>query len=347
MSGHATGIRSDSVTEWYLINVPGTVAPLRFDPIAGGRSNLTYVVTDVAGRRTVLRRPPMGHLLPSAHDMGREHRIIASLGRVGVPVPQALGLCTDETVNERPFYVMDFVDGTVLRDFDAGLSYPASLRAVASRSIADTLADLHAVDVDDAGLGDLGKREDYIARQLKRWHGQFHAGTIRTDGVPALIDAVHARLSAMTPPQRGVSIVHGDYRLDNTMLGPDGTVAAILDWELCTLGDPLADLGMLMTYWSESFDSFRPLGPSATEVTGFATRADLVDAYARRSGRDVSDLRYYQAFGHWKLACILDGVSSRYQAGAMGDDGADWQSFDSAVESLAANADALLGDATM
>lgn len=329
------GISAATLEAWYLAHVPGTVAPLGYELIAGGRSNLTFVVTDAVGRRTVLRRPPLGHLLPSAHDMAREHRIIAALGGAGVPVPPALGFCDDPAVNERPFYVMDFVAGSVLRDAQAGLAFDPALRPVASRSLAEALADLHAVDIDAAGLGDLGRREDYVARQLRRWHGQFHAATLRGDDVKALIDEVHGALVAAAPPQRGATIVHGDYRLDNTMLGADGRVAAILDWELCTLGDPLADVGILLTYWPEAADAFTPLGSSATQVEGFAGRDELVAVYARRSGRDVSDLPFYRAFASWRLACILDGVSSRYQAGAMGDDGFEWQTLDTTVVNLA------------
>jgi aminoglycoside phosphotransferase (APT) family kinase protein len=332
------GINKANVSAWYQQHLGSPEGPLQFELIAGGRSNLTYIVTDSQNTKTVLRRPPLGHLLPSAHDVGREHRIISALKHTAVPVPTALGFCNDPAVNDRPFYVMAFVDARVLRNAEDGAALQAELRPVVSQSIADTLADLHAVNVDGVGLGDLGKRDGYVARQLKRWHSQFHAGTVRDDRVKALVDAVHQQLTDAAPPQQGASIVHGDYRLDNTMIGHDGRVAAVLDWEICTLGDPLADLGMLMTYWPEASDPFTPLGDSATQVDGFATRQQLVDRYARRSSRDVSDLPFYQAFGSWKLACILDGVSSRYKAGSMGDDGFAWQGLDDTVESLTASA---------
>jgi aminoglycoside phosphotransferase (APT) family kinase protein len=317
------GIRPAEVTDWLAARVPALTPPLAFTPVVGGHSNLTYVVTDAAGTRWVLRRPPLGHVLATAHDMGREHRILAALGggRTPVPVPPVVGLSPDDTVNGAPFYVMDFVDGFVLRDAAAAtrdLDPPARRRA--GEQLADTLAAIHAVDVDAVGLGDLGRREDYIARQLRRWHRQWDA--TRVDGIPE-IDEVHARLSASIPPQQGAAIVHGDFRLDNCILGPDGTVRAVLDWELCTLGDPLADVGMTLVYWVEQGEDSALLPSDGTAAEGFPDRAAFCARYAEATGRDLSGIAWYAAFAYWRLACILAGVLDRYTAGAMGDQAGD------------------------
>jgi aminoglycoside phosphotransferase (APT) family kinase protein len=333
------GIDAANVTAWFEANVPGATGPLAFDLIAGGHSNLTYGVTDAGGRRYVLRRPPLGHVLATAHDMSREHKIISALGPTDVPVAPALGLCTDEAVNGAPFYVMDFVDGRVLRDAGAASAIPVEARRNASLSIADTLARIHAVDPDSVGLGDLGKKEGYIARQLKRWYGQFQQS--QTRDLPK-VDEVHAALAARIPDQGPATIVHGDYRLDNCMTDDDGTVIAVLDWEICTLGDPLADVGLLMVYWTEASDASPMLLTAPTTVEGFLSRKEVLDRYAEASGRDLSQIDFYIAFGYWKLACIVEGVYARYVGGAMGSDASGFEGFAIQVERCAeAAADAV------
>ena len=329
------GVDLAAVTAWFETHVSGVVPPLGFDLITGGRSNLTFRVSDAAGADWVLRRPPLGHVLATAHDMARGHRIISALADTAVPVPEAIGICTDPEVNGVPFYVMEYLDGLVLRDAWAAQAVDPKVRANAGLSIARTLAAIHAVDPDEVGLGDLGRKDGYIARQLNRWNGQFEKA--RTREVPE-VTAAFERLSAAIPDQMGATIVHGDYRLDNTMLHPDGEVMAVLDWEICTLGDPMADLGLLMVYWTEADDPFAALPGSATALEGFPTRAQLIDAYQEASGREVVGLDYYQAFGYWKLACILEGVFTRYKAGAMGDDGADADAFGAVVTMLAEGA---------
>ncbi|MGD0880086.1 MAG: phosphotransferase family protein [Acidimicrobiales bacterium] len=315
------GIDSRPVTEWLAANVAGSVPPYDFELIAGGRSNLTYRVTDGAGHTYALRRPPVSHVLATAHDMTREHTVISALQSTGVPVPRTLGLCTDTAVNGAPFYVMSFVEGHILRDEAASSRLAEPVRAHASDSLVDTLAALHAVDVDAVGLGQFARREGYIARQLKRWHGQFEQSTLDGRPGPAVIDRAWEVLSAKIPDQQGASIVHGDYRLDNTVLDDRGDVVAILDWEICTLGDPLADLGLLLVYWAEADDRDQAvLGVAPTALPGFATRDQLVARYAAASGRDVSAVPYYRAFGIWKLACILQGVYVRYAGGAAAGD---------------------------
>jgi len=310
------GVAVPTVTAWLEAQVAGATGPFHFDAIAGGHSNLTYRVTGADGTRYVLRRPPLGHRLASAHDMGREYRIIHGLERSNVPVAPALGFCDDDTVNDAPFYVMGFVDGHVLRDritTEAVLS-PAARRH-ASESLVDTMASIHAVDLDAVGLAGLGKHEGYIARQLKRWYGQWDAQ--KTRDLPA-VDQVHDELMRRIPEQGPATIVHGDYRLDNCMVGDDGTVVAVLDWEICTLGDPLADVGLLQVYWTGPNDLASAWNGSATTADGFLDRADLAARYAEVSGRDLSELPFYVSFAYWKLACILEGVYARYLGGALG-----------------------------
>jgi aminoglycoside phosphotransferase (APT) family kinase protein len=261
------GVDVPKVTTWFEEHIPGATAPLDFRLIAGGHSNLTFGVTDAAGHDYVLRRPPLGHVLATAHDMGREHRIISALGPTDVPVPPALGLCTDEAVNGAPFYVMGFVDGHVIRDVGAATTVlDEAGRRAAGESIVDVLARIPDVDVDAVGLGDLGKRDGYIARQLKRWYSQFQASNELTKRPVPLVHEIHDRLAASIPEQQGTAIVHGDYRLDNCMVGDDGRVVAVLDWEICTLGDPLADVGLLQVYWTEAGELPVPEGDVEVEV---------------------------------------------------------------------------------
>jgi aminoglycoside phosphotransferase (APT) family kinase protein len=308
------GINTPVVTQWLRDHVRYLAAPFAFQLVAGGHSNLTFQVTDAAGRKVVLRRPPISHVLSTAHDMGREYRIISALRDTPVPVPAALAYCDDDAVNGRPFYVMDFVDGYVLRDAaQTRAALDERTRQQAGEDLVDVLVALHQVHIDAVGLGTLARRDGYIERQLRRWHGQFQQSQqqAREAGVfsPApLIDEVHQELGRRVPAQAGAAIVHGDYRLDNTVLSAAGRVVAVLDWELCTLGDPLADVGTFLMYWA------RP----ATELPGFPAAAELAARYAAGSGRDLSDLPFYLAFAHWKLACIMAGVYVRYAAHAMG-----------------------------
>ena len=311
------GIFESSVTSWLDTSVDGAVGPYSWEIIAGGHSNLTFLVTDANGRRLVLRRPPLAHGLASAHDMAREHRIISALNRSSVPVPTTVGLCEDDRINGAPFYVMEYVDGHVVRDVEAAercLSEPARTRA--SESLADTLAAIHEVDLVSVGLNDLGRHEDYLARQLRRWYGQWEQQRTRD---LSLIDDVHAVLIANLPAQQAATIVHGDYRLDNTMVDDDGNVCAVLDWEICTLGDPLADIAMLAVYWTGPTDTQSAWESGATTAAGFWDRNQLIERYAQSSGRDLGNFDLYMAFANWKLACILEGVYARYLGGALGE----------------------------
>lgn len=332
---------SENVESWLVANIAGAVAPFRYTQIAGGHSNLTFKVDDAAGHSYVLRRPPLGHRLASAHDMGREHRIIAGLAHSAVPVAPALGLCTDENVNELPFYVMAFVDGHVVREkavAESLLGESGCRRA--SESIVDTMAAIHGVDLVAAGLNDLGKHEGYIARQLKRWHGNILEQ--RTRDLP-LVDSVYEELMKRIPEQGAATLVHGDYRLDNCMVDAQGNVIAVLDWEICTLGDPMADLGLLMVYWTGPTDDASAWSNPVNTAAGFMNRAELAERYARVSGRDISHLSFYEAFAFWKLACIIEGVYARYLGGALGQkDPAELEPFRLQVEGASQRAASIL-----
>ncbi|MGI8939402.1 MAG: phosphotransferase family protein [Iamia sp.] len=325
------GIDVDAVTAWMAERVE-LAPPLSFDLIEGGRSNLTFHVRDTADGHWVLRRPPLHQVLATAHDMGREHRIISALAPTDVPVAPVVGISGDDSVNGAPFYVMDFVDGLVLRDAASAEALTLDARAQAGHDLVDVLARIHAVDPDAVGLGELGRKEGYIPRQLKRWYGQWEKSKTRELDT---VEEVHDALLAQVPEQGPAAIVHGDYRLDNCLLADDGSVTAVLDWEICTLGDPLADVGLLIVYWGQEDSDFVALPGTATSIEGFAGASELLARYAEASGRDVSQIDYYIAFGYWKLACILEGVLSRYMGGAMGDSGGDWEPFKAQVEMLA------------
>jgi aminoglycoside phosphotransferase (APT) family kinase protein len=326
------GIEADRVTAWIVERDPTVRPPLRFERFAGGRSNLTYLVTDRRGRSLVLRRPPLHSVLKGAHDMAREYRIIAALGPTAVGVPPVAGLCEDSSVTGAPFYVMGFVDGIVLRDAAQAETLEEDVRRHAAESLVDTLVALHALDPVEVGLAGLGATQDYVARQLHTWMRQLqHTGG---GDLPGLEEA-QRRLAARIPRQQRSAIVHGDYRLDNVILARDGEVVAVVDWELCTLGDPLADLGLLLVYWGEAGDAFTALPAAPSVLAGFPDRAALAARYAAGAGLDLGDLDYYVAFGYWKLAAVLQGVYSRARAGAYGEAGEAFEGIGERVALLA------------
>lgn len=309
------GIAAAEVTAWLEAHVPALTRPVEYKLIAGGHSNLTYQCTDAEGRRYVLRRPPLGHVLESAHDMGREYRVIHALANSGVPVAPTHGLCEDPAVNGSAFFVMDFIDGVVPHDSSVAATLPMAERMPLGLDVAEVLARLHKLDPDAVGLGDLGRKENYIARQLKRWAQQWENS--KTEPVPEMEDALRL-LGERMPEQKAAAIVHGDYRLGNMIVG-DGRVRALLDWELCTLGDPLADLGYIINWWLAPEDRHGDVDDTApTTAGGFPSREAMLARYAELTGFDVSDINYYRAFSHWRLAAIRQGVYKRYLVGAMG-----------------------------
>lgn len=291
---------------------PGLVAgPLTGRLIEGGRSNLTYEVGDGVSR-WVVRRPPLGHVLATAHDMRREHRVIAALHGTAVPVPRPLLLCEDEAVLGAPFYVMEFVDGVPFRTAGelAALGPERTRRAVLG--LVDTLVDLHAVDPDAVGLGDFGRPEGFLDRQLRRWGKQLAASRGRE---LAGIDELHASLGRSLPRSPTATVVHGDFRLDNVLIGgPDDAIRAVLDWEMSTLGDPLTDLGLLVMYSSDLGLTRSPVS-TTSGAPGHPAPAELIERYAARSGRDTSEIAWYTAFAWFKLAVILDGIHYRFTLG--------------------------------
>jgi len=331
------GVDPAAVGSWLQSTVTDLAPPLSFQRLPGGRSNLTYAVRDSTGRAFALRRPPLGPRLGSAHDMVREYKVIEALAQTPVPVAPVVGLCEDETVIGAPFYVMEFVDGLILRSSDSSAAFSPPQRGDIADLVVDTLVAIHAVDPDQVGLGDLGRKQDYVARQLRRWIGQWEKSKTRELD---LIGDVHRRLEARIPKQGPATIVHGDYRLDNMIIAESGEIAAVVDWELCTLGDPLADVGLLLVYWSEPGDELIPLIETPTIAAGFPTRDHIRERYAERSGRDLALIDYYVALGYWKLAVVLEGVYARYAAGQYGDGASGYEALAGMVNRLAEAADA-------
>lgn len=308
-----TGVDFEAVSEWIGGLGIGAIAPLSFDRVGNGQSNLTYAVTDAGGSRWVLRRPPLGSLLASAHDVVREYRILTALQNTGVPVPKMIAVCEDLSVSEVPLVLMSFVDGVVIDSVSTAEKMTEGQRAAVGGAMAAALANIHRVDLDNVGLADLASHKPYAQRQLKRWTTQWQQSQSRE--VPA-IDALTERLAGNIPVQSEVRLVHGDFHLNNVITSPsDGSIVAVVDWELCTLGDPLADLGGLLAYWPEASDPVA--GPfMASTLPGFPTRAELTARYAAETGRDVTDVGFWQVLALWKLSIIAEGVMRRAEADA-------------------------------
>jgi aminoglycoside phosphotransferase (APT) family kinase protein len=306
--------------------------------VAGGKSNLTFELTSDAGQ-AVLRRPPDGPLLPRAHDMGREARVQRALAATAVPVPAILLEDVGELIGV-PFYVMEKVDGYVIRDtLPAGWAESAQDRHAIADILVDTLADLHAVDPADVGLSGFGRPSGLGERQVRRWSEQWERSKSR--GVPA-VDELARRLRADPPAGPGGAIVHGDFRIDNCLLSRQlpPAVKAVLDWELATLGEPLADLGLFLFYWREPGEVKPVLTPAPTMLPGFPPRSYLAERYAKRTGADLTDLPAWVALAHFKAAVIAQGIAARVQAGSMA--GQEFGDIDGEVDRIAADGLALL-----
>ena len=316
MSGSVPGVDLERLTPWFRANV-APLDELRAEIIGHGRSNLTYRIH--AGEESwVLRRPPLSHVQPTAHDMKREFRVISALAGTDVPVPGTVALCEDASVNDAPFYVMEYVEGFVPADAtEFARRFDEGARRRIGEELIDILVYLHSIVLDDVGLGDFGKPEGYLERQVRRFSDQLTR--IKTRDVPDL-EELPRRLAAALPAQSGSGIVHGDYRLDNAILDAEGRIAAVLDWEMATLGDPLADVGLLMMYWADPEGSSGTDMPgvassAVTALPGFLTKAEARERYAERSGRDLGNLDFYIVLGHFKLAVILENMHARFLAG--------------------------------
>jgi aminoglycoside phosphotransferase (APT) family kinase protein len=328
--GEPSGFEVAKVTDWLAGRVPDLVPPLRWTRLEGGHSNFTYRVDDGAGRAMVLRRPPMGVLLPTAHDMGREFTVISALWGTPVPVPQPIAFCDDDNVTGANFYVMGWVEGRPLytaREAEEHLTVEA--RAVTGPSFIDVLASLHSLDPDAIGLGGLGRRDSYIGRQLRRWYSSWNASKDRE--LPD-VDRLHAFLIERMPDQSKVSVVHGDYGLHNCRVAADGHIAAVVDWEISTLGDPLADVGYCINAWVESAEETSGRDDPPTILPGFARRHDLLERYALTTGADLGGIDYYRCFNHWKTVCILQGVYARYRQGQKDTEGIEVDAFPPRVD---------------
>ncbi|MFM7064734.1 MAG: phosphotransferase family protein [Actinomycetes bacterium] len=323
------GLRLEAVRGWLDRAGVGLdcSAPLTATLFPGGRSNVTYLLMDSSGGCAVLRRPPLGNVLPTAHDMAREYRVLSGLARTGFPAPAPLALCEDADVTGAPFLVMGYVPGRIIATADDAVALSPQERTDISASLIATLAALHAVDLDSAGLADLGRPQGFLPRQLSRWATQWELTRTRD---LASMDRLRQRLElsiAALPDDLPSSLVHGDYRLDNVILGPDGAeIRAVLDWEMSTLGDPLADLGLMLVYWSRPDDRMRRVIPVAQGVTGapgFADRGQLVDLYAAATGHSLHHLDACTALACYKLAVITESIHARALSGKQLGAGAD------------------------
>ena len=310
------GYDTPAVEAWIAANIPTLSPPLYWTRLEGGHSNLTYSLQDRLGQRAVIRRPPMGELLPKAHDMAREWALISALGPTSVPVAAALGFCADPQVTGAQFYVMGHVAGQALyRADDARRCLPEALRPVLAHDFIAVLAALHALDPDAVGLADLGTPDQYIARQLKTWDRSWNASIAGAQFDDPRAHRLQQYFLDHLPAPSPARIVHGDYGLHNVLVGADGRISAVLDWEISTLGDPLADLGYALNQWAEPGDAASPRGEPPTTLPGFPGRAALAAHYAAITGRDLSHLDYYAGFNRWKSAAIVHGVYARYLEG--------------------------------
>lgn len=316
-SGHldavTAGLDLPALQGWFETSIPSTSGELSATLMAGGKSNLTYVLTD-GQSRWVLRRPPLGPLTPTAHDMAREYKVVAALRGTGVPVAEAVALCEDSSVIGVPFAVVSYVEGRTLQDGNETAALPPMDATRCADSLIGALASLHAVPYAAVGLAEFGRPEGYLERQVRRWHGQW--ARVATRDLPAL-DALHALLSTSVPPQAGSAIVHGDFRLDNTIVSHDdpGTILAIVDWEMSTIGDPLADLGLMLVYWDPVSEPVLGVRHAMSANIGFPSPREVADHYATRTGHSLDHLSFYLALGYFKLAVIAEGIHQRFLAG--------------------------------
>ncbi len=334
------GYDVEAVEAWIAGNVKGLTPPLTWTRLQGGHSNLTYRIDDGEGRAAVIRRPPQGELLPKAHDMSREWALISALGSTAVPVAPAMAFCENPEITGAWFYVMGLIDGQPLYSAqETEGRIPRDERQTLAWSFVDVLADLHKLDPDEIGLSDLGKKEDYVGRQLRTWFRSWTSSINDAEYDDPRAHEIRDYLAGNIPDQGRAKVVHGDYGLHNCLIGANYKVVAVVDWEISTLGDPLADLGYALNAWAEPGEGREG---AATALSGFPTRAELAARYEEQSGRDLSKLNYYIGFNWWKSACIIHGVYARYRAGKKSTEGVDMGDFRSRIgEALNASEKAL------
>lgn len=322
------GYDREAVEEWIASSVSELSPPFQWHKLEGGHSNLTYLLSNSESQTAVIRRPPQGELLPKAHDMKREFTVISGLGPTKVPVASALALCEDVSITGAVFYLMSEVSGKALytaEDVDEWL--PLDARASAGRSFVETLAALHQIDPADVGLDTLARPDGYVNRQLRIWYGSWQASQDAADYDDHRIHDLYIKLTTMIPDQGPARVVHGDYGMHNCMIDQQGQVVAVLDWEIATLGDPMADFAYAMNGWSDPDDEIRISHEAATTAPGFARRQDLIDGYAELTGCDLSNLDFYRTFNYFKTACILHGVYARYREGKKSAEGVDLEAM--------------------
>ncbi len=333
MTNSPEGYDVTAVEAWIKSNITGLTPPLSWERLEGGHSNLTYKITDSGGKEAVIRRPPQGQLLPKAHDMSREWALISALGPTPVPVPSALGFCESPEITGAWFYVMGCIDGRPLYNNEETLEWvPQDKRTTMAHSFIDVLADLHDLDPNEIGLTGLGKHDSYVGRQLKTW---YRSWTSSIEGAQMDDPRAHELQQFFLdnlPEQGKIRVVHGDYGLHNCLIGPDSKVAAVVDWEISTLGDPLADIAYALNSFPDPEDEI-PIAPeAATNVPNMPTRSELVKRYAERTSRDISNINYYYGFNRWKSACIVHGVYARYMQGNKSSEGVDLEHMRTRIE---------------
>jgi aminoglycoside phosphotransferase (APT) family kinase protein len=317
------GFDTSTIDNW-LGSVTSVELPISWERLPGGHSNLTYLLTDSGGRELVIRRPPEGELLPKAHDMWREYRIIDGLWLTDVPVAEPIAYEDDRALAETHFYVMGKVDGAALYSGEEVAAWlPESARRTAGETFIDVLAALHRIDPEDVGLGRLGRPDSYVARQMATWHGSWMSSIHLADHDDPRVHELHEFLSSRIPLQGPTRVVHGDYSPHNCMFSTSGDLTAVLDWEIATLGEAMADLAYAMNAWVEPGDAGVYNVDPPTALPGFPTRQELTDRYAAATGADVSQLGFYRAYNYFKTGCILHGVFARYRAGQKSSEGID------------------------
>ena len=334
------GFEIQKVEDWIKENVKGLKPPLKWKKLEGGHSNLTYMINDFEGASAVIRRPPLGKLLPKAHDMSREWALISNLAPTGFPVPKPLGFCDDLDITGALFYVMGFSEGKPLHSAkEASNSIRLDDRATLAYSFIDTLALLHSLDPDEIGLGELGRKEDYIGRQVKTWYRSWMASIEPANYDDKRAHNLQEYFLSSKPDQQTASVVHGDYGFHNCLIGDDAKVSAVVDWEISSLGDPLADLAYTLKSWPEAHGDASSSLDLPSSIDGLPLRKELIDRYQKQTGLNVDQLDFYFGFNHWKSAAIIHGVYARYREGKKSTEGIDLDEIKSRIDASLAAAD--------